>query len=475
MQRPISVCAAALAVLIPLSAFAAAPQLINYQGVLFDDGGVPLDTTVAMEFGIWTSPTLGGLFWTETHPAVTVVDGTFNVLLGSVEPLHDSVLNDTGRYLSVKVGDDPEMTPRTRLVSVPYAHRVATVDGASGGMITSQVAIGTFHVTSGPGAFVAGDRNAATGDHATVGGGEHNKARGAYATVGGGGAGSAADSNSATGDYSTIAGGYRHLAGGQFASVGGGDDHTATGDWSVIAGGKDNATTAPFGVVCGGENNLASGEYATICGGTLAVAGGDYSFIAGGLDNTADGDYSFAAGRYASVGATHAGALLLADSTAVPFHSAAAKEFAVRCTGGARIVTAVDGLGNPTSGACLTPGSGSWASCSDRNAKSNIRTADGADILDRIATLPISTWNYTAESVSVRHIGPMAQDFHAAFGVGADNRHITAIDADGVALAAIQELNQRLVQKDRVLTEMNSELLELRELVEQLLNDSHPK
>ncbi len=454
------------------SAQAAIPQLINYQGRLTNDAGDPLDTTVTMVFSIYDAPTLGGVFWQETQTSVTVVGGLFNILLGSVEPLHDSVFRFPDRYLGVKVGDDPESTPRTRLVSVAYAHRVSTVDGASGGIITSQVAIGTFHETSGPGGFVTGDHNAATGDHATVSGGEYNKARGRFATVGGGGAATPGDSNLASGDYSTIAGGYRHLTSGQFSTIGGGDDQTASGDWSTISGGKDNATTAKFGVVAGGENNLANGAYAVIAGGTRASAGGHHSFVAGGTDNTTNGDYSFAAGRYATVAAAHDGAILLADSIAVPFNSAAANEFAVRCTGGARIVTAVDGFGAPTGGACLTPGSGSWASCSDRNAKENISTADGEAILTALANLPVSAWNYKSEPDSVRHIGPMAQDFCKAFGLGADERYITAIDAEGVALAAIQELHRQmtdeLAAKDRSLAALEEQVTELRETLKRL-------
>ncbi len=77
---------------------------------------------------------------------------------------------------------------------------------------------------------------------------------------------------------------------------------------------------------------------------------------------------------------------------------------------------------------------------SDVNAKENFAAVDSASVLDKIAELPILSWNYKAEDDSVRHIGPMAQDFFAAFGLGADNRHIAALDTNGISLAAIQEL-----------------------------------
>jgi hypothetical protein len=77
---------------------------------------------------------------------------------------------------------------------------------------------------------------------------------------------------------------------------------------------------------------------------------------------------------------------------------------------------------------------------SDRAIKANFGSVDAADMLQRVRELPISTWNYTSDDPAVRHIGPMAQDFAALFGVGADDRHIHPLDGQGVALAAIQGL-----------------------------------
>jgi hypothetical protein len=62
--------------------------------------------------------------------------------------------------------------------------------------------------------------------------------------------------------------------------------------------------------------------------------------------------------------------------------------------------------------------------------------------------MPIATWSYKSQDVSIRHMGPMAQDFAEAFDVGEDQQHISTVDADGVALAAIQGLNSRLREKD---------------------------
>jgi hypothetical protein len=110
---------------------------------------------------------------------------------------------------------------------------------------------------------------------------------------------------------------------------------------------------------------------------------------------------------------------------------------------------------------------------SDRNAKENFATLDAETVLARVASLPVTEWNYKAEDTEVRHLGPMAQDFHAAFGLnGSDDKHISMVDESGVALAAIQGLNQKLREelnhRDTELTELKAELSELRKMVNAL-------
>jgi hypothetical protein len=116
--------------------------------------------------------------------------------------------------------------------------------------------------------------------------------------------------------------------------------------------------------------------------------------------------------------------------------SARAYQFLARASGGVAFWTNAAG----TVGATLAPGSGTWASASDRNLKTDIARIDHAAVLDKVATLPIERWSYKSER-GVRHVGPMAQDFYAAFGVGEDDKHIASIDEDGVALAAIKALH----------------------------------
>ena len=93
---------------------------------------------------------------------------------------------------------------------------------------------------------------------------------------------------------------------------------------------------------------------------------------------------------------------------------------------------------------------------SDRNAKEAFLPVNAREVLEKVAALPISEWQYKTQS-DVRHIGPMAQDFRAAFAVGIDEKHITSVDADGVALAAIQGLNEILEERDAEIAILRSD------------------
>ena len=103
---------------------------------------------------------------------------------------------------------------------------------------------------------------------------------------------------------------------------------------------------------------------------------------------------------------------------------------------------------------------------SDRNAKENFTAVNPREVLAKVASLPVTEWNYKTDSKDVQHIGPMAQDFQAAFGLnGADDKHISVVDEGGVALAAIQGLNQKLEQKEAEITELKARLERLEQLM----------
>jgi hypothetical protein len=131
----------------------------------------------------------------------------------------------------------------------------------------------------------------------------------------------------------------------------------------------------------------------------------------------------------------------------------------------------------------LIPGglyvNGTFVSSSDRNAKENIKSVDAREVLEKVAAMPVSRWNYKQDPAS-EHIGPMAQDFYAAFNVGMDDKHIATVDEGGVALAAIQGLNEKVEHRtqkseDRIqkLEAENAELKQRLNALEKII--SQPK
>jgi len=106
---------------------------------------------------------------------------------------------------------------------------------------------------------------------------------------------------------------------------------------------------------------------------------------------------------------------------------------------------------------------------SDRNAKENFTPINAQSVLEKVASLPITIWNFKKESKDVQHLGPMAQDFQAAFGLDVnDDKHISVVDEGGVALAAIQGLNQKVNEKDVKIQEQSAEITDLKTRLDKL-------
>lgn len=104
-------------------------------------------------------------------------------------------------------------------------------------------------------------------------------------------------------------------------------------------------------------------------------------------------------------------------------------------------------------GAHVTAG-GVWTNGSDRATKTDFAPIDSRAILRKLAGLPVTSWRYQGEPEHIRHIGPMAQDFHSTFGLGEDGRYIGTLDADGVAFSAIQALHAELSAADHRIEEL---------------------
>jgi hypothetical protein len=336
--------------------------------------------------------------------------------------------------------------------------------------------------------------NTADARAATLGGGYSNTASGMYATVGGG------RLNRCDASYGTIAGGgpqdlnnasaTRNLVTDEYGTVGGGGGNQAGDDagteldagYATVAGGANNTASGLGAAVCGGYGNTASGRWAAVAGGMSNDASGDLATVAGGFDNTAQGFYSFAAGYRAK--ANHRGSFVLADSTNEDFASVREDALRVRFNGGATFVVNDDywvrfwGTGthliDASNGAHLTTG-GVWTNGSDRDTKENFAPVEGKEVLRQLARLAICTWNFKGENPSVRHMGPMAQDLYVAFGLGGDDKSIGTVDADGVALAAIQGLHRIVQEKESRIsileqrnTDLEDRLKALESLVEKL-------
>jgi trimeric autotransporter adhesin len=233
-----------------------------------------------------------------------------------------------------------------------------------------------------------------------------------------------------------------------------------------FAGGNENIARG-YGTVALGERNLASGTLAAAMGSSNTVSGSagfsagasnecsGYVCVAIGTNNRAAGqgavalgervhasaDGAVALGRRAH--AKHNGAFAWGDaSTTDSLRSTANNQFSIRAAGGIRLFTNAA----MNVGVTMNAGGSTWNAVSDRNRKENILGVDGEQILLRLRGVPVTSWNYIAEGREVRHIGPMAQDWHRAFGLNADSLTINQGDFDGINLAAIQALERRTTE-----------------------------
>ena len=132
-----------------------------------------------------------------------------------------------------------------------------------------------------------------------------------------------------------------------------------------------------------------------------------------------------------------------ADSLDTDFASTANNQFLIRAAGGVGIGTTSPAHLIDVAGGANCDGT-TWNDVSDVNAKENFEPVDAAQILELAASLPITTWNYKQDNPEIRHIGPTAQDFRTRFEVGKSDTSLSGVDRSGVALAAIQGLNQKL-------------------------------
>ena len=265
----------------------------------------------------------------------------------------------------------------------------------------------------------------------SVAAGENTIASGDYSLVFG--LGSRAE------DELSLAGGQTAVASGQ-ASVALGYQTQATGNGSVAMGvntvaGHDGAIALGFRTEATSAWSHASGFETTASGAGATAAG---------IHTIAAGQGSVALGTAITAGEN--GSFAFGDGSESFQPDVDENSFVVRAFGGVDLNTGA-GVG------CNLPGGqGAWVCTSSRLAKEGFTSVDGESVLARLAGIEIQQWRY--RNTGVLHLGPTAEDFRAAFGLGADSTGIATVDADGVALRAIQALERRTA----ALQEQNGEL-----------------
>lgn len=434
----------------------------------------------------------GGAGNTASGAYATIGGGGGNIASANTAVVAGGALNTTSGEDATVGGGRGNRAAATK-ATVAGGGLSDSADESTGNQVTDD-----YGTIGGGGRNFAGNGNANTADatYATIAGGYFNTADRVRATVGGGG------ENRAHGDSNTVAGGFQNQAAGSFAAtIGGGQSNSASGSHATVAGGilnvagsvdGDNSATvaggygnqvlAPFGTISGGgrtsladfatanfvtdtygtiaggganqagnaDPNVQNASFATVGGGLSNKAAAPWATVPGGFLNEALGERSFAAGSKAH--ALHDGSFVWSDGFR-DGSSAHANDFNVTATGGVEFYYSANGALHCD----LKPNGSNWECTSDRNAKENFEPVDGRAILPRISAMPVTQWNVKGADPANRHIGPVAQDFHAAFGLGGDTT-INTGDAQGVTFAAIQGLYAIMQEKDAEITDLKARL-----------------
>ncbi len=398
-----------------------------------------------------------------------VAGGDFSVVVGGQS-------NDaTGKYASVLGG-----------ASNFGGADLATVGGGGGNQAAGASS-----------AILGGKGNTASGSLSFVGGGGYNFASGFMSTIVGGGDEFGLFRNIAIGGHAFVGGGSVNYALGGSSSVLGGFNNVAGGAASVAMG--RSARTQP--VTCPENGGLPSAAPCPMAhDGTFVFSDGSaarfrsfanhsFNVLASGgvrfvtaatqvageatsdkyVDILPDGRLSFVAGATTKItldDATPARAMGTQPGTV---YQRSDGGFAWYLNGTESPAQNDPGLGGAvlatlTDAATSTTVTGTFralafTATSDREQKMAFATVDPLSVLAKVAELPVMTWSYKSEaSRGIRHIGPVSQDFVRLFGVGYNDKSIATVDADGVALAAIQGLKQELDKKSARIEELERRL-----------------
>jgi trimeric autotransporter adhesin len=371
--------------------------------------------------------------------------------------------------------------------------------GGGGDPVRGAVVAGGGTVQNGDPTYTTAGPNRATDHYSTVSGGIDNVA------------GNSNIGNFTDAPFATVSGGRGNTASDSNATVSGGIGNTASGTSSSVSGGTSNSASATASTVSGGSSNTAAGLRSTVSGGNSNCAGGDNSWVGGQNAKTRVGNGTGDGTCAASSGDANGdeGSFVWADQSSTDdFVTRSENQFIVRADGGFGVNTnftgvlgtglddmviraresgddsanlrllAIGGLfanfsvdavsgtmelssfpatgqnrmsfSGGTGGLATLTNGGTWTNASSRSYKENFASVNGLDILSRLVKLPIMTWDYKGSSEG-QHMGPVAEDFKATFGLAGDGKSISTVDADGIALAAIQGLNAKLESENAAL------------------------
>jgi hypothetical protein len=258
----------------------------------------------------------------------------------------------------------------------------------------------------------------------------------------------------ASGAYSTAIGNACSASGANSFALGFGCNSTRS---SAVSIGSACEASGDFAVAIG--RAIIAGDSSAIGLGYHSNATGKYS-LAFGAYTTASGNYSITMGWYANTNKKKGSFVYADNSSTTATLSTADNQFMVRASGGVNFFSNSD----LTAGVSLPPGGGSWASVSDRNKKENFKKVDMEKILKGIEAIEVTSWNYKTQASTVRHIGPMAQDFYKLFNFGESDTTITSIDIDGINLIALKALALKTNELKRSADEVAELKLKLKAL-----------
>ncbi len=533
------VIAAAILLLPVASALAAVPNLISYQGLLTDSSGSPLSNgPYLIQFQIYDAATAGNVLWANGYRQVQVTDGLFDYNLGDSVALPNQLFqNNSSLWLGVKVGTNPEMSPRTRLTSSGYALQALRSDSsgiavsvydnsitsgkiADGAVTSDKIADGTIASvdidtsqvqqrvtgTAGAGQAIGAINSDGTVKEIAVGTGDITDVTAGTGLSGGGTTGSVtlgvngavvpllSGSNTFTGTNQfngNITGNLNLpassattgniLKGGALFMHNFGIENTFVGQnaGNLTMSGAGN-TANGFGALFSnttGSVNSAIGDnalYSNTTGfGNSAIGASALNSNTTGFGNTAsgtnalinnNGDNNTASGNGA-LGTNGTGS----NNTAIGAETGVSIGNLNNATaiGYGAVVNASNKIRLGNTLVTVIEGQVAYTFSSDKNQKENFRAVDGKEVLRKISEFELTSWNYKGnDPKAIRHYGPMAQDFFAAFGhdgVGAIGTETTINSGDmaGILIVAVQALGKENAELRARLESVEKEMKKL--------------